>query len=110
MALAIATGLRYAEIKSITPESFALDNGHATVRVTAAYTKNGETAILHLPSDLAEDLRDWLVGRPRGLPTFAMPDKAAAMLRIDLQAAGIPYRDEAGLVFDFHALRCQCAT
>ena len=32
------------------------------------------------------------------------------MLRIDLDAAGIPYRDAAGLVFDFHALRCQCAT
>ena len=32
------------------------------------------------------------------------------MLRIDLAAAGIPYRDAAGLVFDFHSLRCQCAT
>ena len=32
------------------------------------------------------------------------------MLRIDLAAAGIPYRDASGLVFDFHALRCQCAT
>ncbi len=32
------------------------------------------------------------------------------MLKLDLAAAGIPYRDPAGLVFDFHALRCQCAT
>ncbi|MGO9598823.1 MAG: tyrosine-type recombinase/integrase [Isosphaeraceae bacterium] len=32
------------------------------------------------------------------------------MLRIDLAAAGIPYRDAARLVFDFHSLRCQCAT
>jgi hypothetical protein len=32
------------------------------------------------------------------------------MLRFDLAAAGIAYRDTAGLVFDFHALRCQCAT
>ena len=29
------------------------------------------------------------------------------MLRTDLAAAGIPYRDEAGRVFDFHALRHQ---
>ena len=27
------------------------------------------------------------------------------MVRADLEAAGIPYRDEAGRVFDFHALR-----
>ena len=32
------------------------------------------------------------------------------MLKVDLAAAGIPYRDPAGLVFDFHSLRCQCAT
>jgi hypothetical protein len=37
-------------------------------------------------------------------------DKGAKMLRVDLNAAGIPYRDAAGLVFDFHALRCQTAT
>ena len=32
------------------------------------------------------------------------------MLRPDLERAGIPYVDAGGLVFDFHALRCQCAT
>ena len=32
------------------------------------------------------------------------------MLRPDLERAGIPFRDAGGLVFDFHALRCQCAT
>jgi hypothetical protein len=32
------------------------------------------------------------------------------MLRLDLEAVGIPYRDADGLIFDFHARRCQCAT
>jgi hypothetical protein len=32
------------------------------------------------------------------------------MLKIDLGAAGIDYRDASGLVFDFHSLRCQTAT
>ena len=32
------------------------------------------------------------------------------MLRPDLDRAGIPYVDAGGLVFDFHALRCQMAT
>ncbi len=48
---------------------------------------------------------------PRGARVFPLPtDKGAKMLRIDLAAAGIPYRDAARLVFDFHSLRCQCAT
>jgi integrase len=29
------------------------------------------------------------------------------MVRLDLEAAGIPYVDERGLVYDFHALRHQ---
>ncbi|HZW35090.1 MAG TPA: hypothetical protein VFF52_30480 [Isosphaeraceae bacterium] len=32
------------------------------------------------------------------------------MLRVDLKAAGIPYRDASGLVFDFRSLRCELAT
>src|SRR3954470_10917748 len=32
------------------------------------------------------------------------------MLRGDLARAGIPYRDDAGQFFDFHSLRCECAT
>ena len=32
------------------------------------------------------------------------------MVRKDLEAAGIPYRDASGLVFDFHSLRCEMAT
>jgi hypothetical protein len=32
------------------------------------------------------------------------------MLRVDLDVAGIPYRDAAGRVYDFHSLRCQTAT
>jgi hypothetical protein len=32
------------------------------------------------------------------------------MLRHDLKAAGIPYRDASGLVFDFHSLPCEMAT
>ena len=36
---------------------------------------------------------------------FPVPRRSAQMLREDLQAAGIPYEDERGRVFDFHALR-----
>ena len=107
--LAVATGLRYSEIGSIQPESF--DWKAPSVTVAAAYTKNGDPATLPLPNDLADDLAAYVATLPPGTPVFPLPDeKGAEMLRVDLEAAGIPYRDAAGLVFDFHALRCQTAT
>jgi len=108
--LAAATGLRYSEIASLAPHSFDLDGAAPAVTVAAAYTKNGDPASLNLPPDLAADLRDWLAYKPADVPAFPLPEKGAAMLRVDLAASGIPYRDAGGLFFDFHALRCQHAT
>jgi hypothetical protein len=108
--LAIATGLRYGEIASTTRSSYELAGGHPAVIVRAGYAKNGDPARLTLPRDVADDLSSYLAGAEPGSPAFPLPDGAVDMLRIDLEAAGIPYRDEGGLVFDFHALRCQCAT
>jgi integrase len=104
--LAVATGLRYSEIKSLTPELF---NG-ASVTIQAAYAKNGQTDTLPLPPDVASDLSAWIQGKPDGEPIFPLPGRGADMLKIDLESAGLPYRDSSGLVFDFHSLRCQTAT
>jgi integrase len=106
--LAVSTGLRLSELKGITPASFDWED--RKVIVEACYTKNGETAELFLPDDLADDLRRDADRLELGAIIFPLPGKAAAMLRVDLKAAGIPYRDQSGRVFDFHALRCQCAT
>jgi hypothetical protein len=77
------------------------------VTVKAAYAKNKKAADQPLPADVAEALRAYLDGMPRDKAVW--PGKwfedAAEMLRVDLEAAGIPYRDEAGQVADFHALR-----
>jgi integrase len=104
--LAVATGLRFSEIKSLTSEAFHGDS----VTIQAAYTKNGQTATLNLQPDVADDLRLWVAPLPSDSPVFLLPDRGADMLKIDLEAAGIPYRDASGLVFDFHSLRCQTAT
>jgi integrase len=107
--LAIASGLRYSELGTIAPESF--DWGANTVTIKAAYAKNGQTVTLSIPPDLTDDLRRYVATLPPGRPIFPLPhDKGAAMLRVDLKAAGIPYRDAGGLVFDFHSLRCELAT
>jgi integrase len=109
--LAVASGLRYAEIGSITPESFDWEASPATVTIRAAYAKNGQTATLPLPGDLSAGLAAYVARRPPGQGIFPLPhDKGAAMIRCDLEAAEIPYRDESGKVFDFHSLRCELAT
>ncbi len=107
--LAVATGLRYSELASIRPESF--DWTAPSVTVAAGYTKNGQTATFPLPIDLVADLAAYVATVAPGAPVFRLKaDKGAKMLRYDLAAAGIPYRDAAGLVFDFHSLRCETAT
>ena len=107
--LAVASGLRYSEIGSVKPESFDWQAGAVTIH--AAYAKNGQTVTLPFAGELIDDLRRYVAPLPDGKPVFPLPhDKGAAMVRRDLEAAGIPYRDAGGLVFDFHSLRCELAT
>ncbi len=109
--LAVASGLRYSEIGSIKPESFDWESCPASVTVKAAYAKNGQTATLPIPDDLAIDLHAYLADKPLGKPIFPLPhDKGAAMVQTDLGAAKIPYEDASGRFFDFHSLRCELAT
>jgi integrase len=109
--LAVGTGLRYSEIMSVRSESFDWTATTPTVTAAAACTKNGEPATLPLPADLAEDLARYVATIAPGRPVFPLTkNKGAEMLRRDLERASIPYRDAAGLVYDFHSLRCQCAT
>ncbi len=115
--LAAVSGLRYGsehgkprkELASVTPESFDWDID--AISIPAAYTKNGEPATISIPGEVMADLRPYVVERPPGEPIFDLrAGKGAEMLRHDLAAAGIPYRDAGGLVFDFHSLRCMLAT
>jgi integrase len=107
--LAAVTGLRYAELGTITPESF--DWEAPSVTVAACYTKNGDPATLPMPNDLVDDLRAYVATIEPGTAVFPLPaQKGAKMLRFDLKSAGIAYEDESGLFFDFHSLRCEMAT
>jgi len=106
-ATAMVTGFRASELASLVPPSFDLAADTPSVTGEAADTKNRQEALQPLPPDVAEALRDYLAGRPADQPVW--PGKwfedAAEMLRVDLEAAGIPYRDDADRVADFHALR-----
>jgi integrase len=90
-ALALGTGFRADEPATLTPERFALDADPPTATVLACYAKNGREAIQPLPSMLADRLRPWLGAKAPGRPVFdGMTERTAEMLRVDLEAAGVP--------------------
>ncbi len=104
-ALALGTGFRAEELRTLVPERFDLDSDRPTVTARACYTKNGKPAVQPLAMSLADRLRPWLVQRAPGRPVFeGMPRRTAEMLRRDLKAAGIPYETDSGFA-DFHSLR-----
>jgi integrase len=110
--LAGYTGYRAAELSSLTPRSFAFDDASATVAVKAAHSrKRKEMAVQVLHPDLAEMVKLYVAGMDPDAPVFpgGWHYRAAEMLRLDLDAAGIPYEDGEG-VFDFHAVRGQFVT
>ncbi|MCD7896242.1 MAG: tyrosine-type recombinase/integrase, partial [Planctomycetaceae bacterium] len=104
--LALETGLRYSEIRSLTRSSFAFDAKPATVFLAAQDAKNGRDATIMLREPLAAALADYMRLHAPIAPAFRMQDgKGAKMLKADCEAAGVDYVDEAGRYGDFHALR-----
>ncbi|MFO8013862.1 MAG: site-specific integrase, partial [Phycisphaerae bacterium] len=104
--LALETGLRASELGSLRPRSFDLtDLDRATVTVEAACSKHRREDVLPLRPDMALAMAEFIGDRDRDEVLFRMPDKPAAMIRKDLEAADIPYRDASDRVADFHALR-----
>jgi len=124
--LAVGTGFRAGELRSLTPESFDLDAEPPTVTVEAGYSKHRREDVQPIRPDLADLLRPWLKSKEDGKPVFKMPAKTAKMMRKDLdtgreawleeapserickereKTSFLKYRDSAGRVADFHALR-----
>jgi integrase/recombinase XerD len=110
---ASVTGLRANELATLTPESFDLKADPPSVSVEAGNSKHRRLDTLPLPRSFAARFAVWLKTRPPGQPVWPgcfANTHAAEMLREDLARAGIPYRDEVGHVYDFHALRSQYIT
>lgn len=111
-AAACGSGFRAGSLGALTPTNFDLDASPPTITLAARTHKKRKVKTQALPADVAQLLREYLATRPIGLPmwpgTWASHRHAAAMLRVDLTAAGIPYRIDGPngpLYADFHALR-----
>jgi len=123
--LAVETGLRAGELRSLTRVSFRLDDEEPTVTIAAAYAKNRREDSLPLRANTAAALAAHLAGKMQRAKAFDVPAETAVskMFRADLdharrtwinagetdaerEASGfLLYRDHSNLVADFHALR-----
>lgn len=113
--VAMATGLRVGELASLTPSSFRLKEQPPQVCLPARLTKGKRDARQPIPSGLVPILQNYLAERTEDAPIWAGTwiEKAAKMLRQDLQEAGIAYvvDDGTGKAYrDFHSLRHRYAT
>jgi integrase len=109
--LALETGLRANELRSLTKASFNLDADPPTVTVRAVASKHKREDVLPLRPELAHEIRIYTALRKPDDAVFTAPEsskscwRTAMMIKADLQAAGIPYIDATGKVADFHSLR-----
>ncbi len=126
--LAVETGLRAAELRSLTRGSFELEGKEPSVMIAAAYAKNRRQDTLPLKADTARLLKKHLSDKMPAAIAFNVPppSRVVKMFRADLAGARtnwiaqatapdqkrerdespfLTYRDDAGRVIDFHALR-----
>jgi integrase len=101
--LATESGLRAGELASLTPTNF---HGEF-VTIRASISKNGKLTEQPLRPEFVKELRPWLGKHDpdQRLWPGRWYRRAAKMLRVDLDAAGIPYKIEGQGVCDFHSLR-----
>lgn len=125
------TGLRADEIRSLTKASFDLEGKNPTVTVIAAYSKRRRDDVLPVRPSMVESVKSHLANKVPDAKAFNLPTRTADMLRADLTAARaewmkgattpeeaarrrksdfLAFEDDAGRVFDFHALRGQFAS
>jgi len=102
--LALQTGLRASELRSLTVSSF--DFEERTVTVQAAYSKRRREDVLPLRQDTADLLKAALSGKHPAAQAFTLPspNKTTDLFQDDLKAAGVTYELD-GKFADFHALR-----
>jgi len=78
------------------------------IALPGEHTKNSEDAFQPLPKYVADEMSQYIRENARfdQMPLFRrVPDKGAKMLKADLEAAGVAYKDNLNRYADFHSLR-----
>jgi len=106
--VAMETGLRRNELRSLILDSLELDSEPPAIRVAPANVKNRKQTVQPIRRELVDELCSWLQGREMAPESRLWPtltNHTSKMLKADLVAAGIAYVDASGRFADFHALR-----
>jgi len=105
--LALRTGLRRKELRSLTPESFDFSSKVSSVALHASNSKRRKQDRLPLPKDVATFFQEYIAELEPNRPVWSGSwwRKSAEMIRRDLTEAGLPVKDELGRIFDFHGQR-----
>ncbi|MHC4133319.1 MAG: tyrosine-type recombinase/integrase, partial [Planctomycetota bacterium] len=103
--LAVETGLRASEIRSLKVLSFSFFN--YTVTVDASYSKNRKEATIPLKSETAQILKEHFNNKLPQTKAFNLPHPCSIsrMFRKDLKAAQIKPEDNGKGKLDFHSCR-----
>ena len=108
------TGLRCSEAAALSMQSFNLSENQPTLTLAAKTTKNRKAELLPVHPALAAALRPWFNSRHTNRVAGDAPlwpgtwrERSSKMLQKDLALAEIPFRDDTGRQFDFHAIRGQ---
>jgi len=110
--LAVETGYRAGELRSLVRASFDLDSNNPTVRLLAGVSKGKRRSSIPLRPETVVLLCEHLASKAPAARAFSMPDSThtAEMIRADMIDARIPITDTLGRKRDFHNLRHTCGT
>jgi len=105
--LALRTGLRRKELRSLTPESFNFSSKVPSVALHASNSKRRKQDRLPLPKDVATLFQEFIAELEPNEPVWpgSWWRKSAEMIRKDLTGAGLSVKDDQGRIFDFHGQR-----
>lgn len=106
--IAVETGLRRGELRSLTPASFDFKNN--VVFVSGEHTKNGEDAVQEFSAKTAGLLKEFIANKMPGVQLFPVPNRSSIMIKADCQAAGVEVVDNTGQSLNFHSLRHTCGS
>jgi len=105
--LAVETGLRRGELRSLTPASFDFDS--RTVFVKGNDTKNHDDAEQRISETTATLFKEYTANKMPTVKLFDIPQYSADMIEEDCEAAGIEVVNNRGKI-KFHSLRHTCGT
>ncbi|MBX9792233.1 MAG: site-specific integrase [Pirellulales bacterium] len=108
--LAVGTGLRRNELKSLRVRHLRLDDSLPTLHLPGEHTKNGKDAVIPIVPWLVQALQVVVQSKEPNDAVVRIPHDILRRFKGDLNAAGIAFADADGRRADFHSLRKCCAT